>query len=423
MSKIKSIIGREILDSRGIPTIEVAVELEDSTTALAAVSSGVAAGNFEAVELRDNDQNRYQGLGVLKVVENINQIIAPKLIGQDVLNQTAIDRLLVELDGTANKSKYGVNAILPVSQSICCAAAKNQKISLFRYLNQLAEKGGFPKVELKIPTPTFNLINGGSHGAGNLEFQEFHIIPSSSRTYSENLEMAGIIYQSVKQVLIRHNAIHSVGDEGGFAPNLFTNLDAFEIIVEAIKSSNHSLGRDLYLGLDVAPRYFFKDKKYVIRDRASPMDTNSFVEFLYDLQVQYPLILLEDPLVDDDWEGWIKITREFGSRVTIVGDDFLCTNLKRVREAITKKACNAILIKPNQVGTISELLEIIKICRQANWKISVSHRSGETNDTFIADLAVAVGADYVKFGAPARGERVAKYNRLLNIEKELASNA
>lgn len=419
MSKIKSIIAKEILDSRSTPTIETKVELDDGAVGIASIPSGASTGSFESVELRDNDPKRYQGMGVLMAVNNVNEVIAKKLLDSDPFNQEEIDKLLIDLDGTPNKSKLGGNAILSVSQGICEAAASSLKMPNYLYVKKLFSSLSGQDFPLKIPTPTFNLINGGKHGAGNLEFQEFHIIPSSVNDYSKKLEMSTDIYQSTKEVLIRHGAVHSVGDEGGFAPNLFTNLDALEILAEAIKLSNFSFGKEVFFGLDIAASTFFKDGKYVIRDRTSPMESQDFIEFLFDLQIQYPLILLEDPLNENDWAGWIKITQAFSGKVNIIGDDFLCTNLERTKKAIEKKACSGILIKPNQAGTISETLKVIQTAREAGWKINVSHRSGETNDDFIADFAVGVGSDYCKFGAPARGERVAKYNRLLEIESEL----
>jgi len=419
MVKIKSIQAREILDSRGNPTVETKVELDDGAVGIASIPSGASTGSFEALELRDNDPNRFGGMGVLKAVANVNQEISGKLIGADPFDQQKIDQILVNLDGTPNKSRLGANALLSVSQGICEASAASLKIPIYAYVYKLTKDFGFKGFDLKIPIPTFNLINGGKHGAGNLEFQEFHIVPTSLKSYSEGLEMAVEIYQSVKSVLIRHGAIHSVGDEGGFAPNLFTNLDALEILVEAFASSGKILGKDVNLGLDLAASVFYKDGNYSIRDRGSPMTADDFIQFLADLQEQYPLILLEDPLFENDWSGWQKITQRFGQNTTIIGDDFLCTNLDRTKKAIASRSCNGILIKPNQVGTISETLQVIKLCREAGWRISVSHRSGETNDDFIADFAVGVGADYAKFGAPARGERVAKYNRLLEIEKQL----
>ena len=415
MSKITNIRAREILDSRGNPTIETRVTLEGGAEGIASVPSGASLGKYEAVSLYDNDPERYNGLGVLMAVKNVNEIIRAKLIGFDSENQLLIDETLITLDGTENKSKLGANAILSVSQGVCEAAAAVQKLANYQYLGQLF---GLKNNLLKVPTPTFNLINGGSHGAGNLDFQEFHVIPNIQKSYSDALRMGQEIYQATKKVLIRHKAVHSVGDEGGFAPNLFSNLDALQILVEGIKETNYEFRRDVFFGLDVAAGSFYKEGRYQIRDRTVPLETADFIDFYRDLLNQYPLLNLEDPLSEDDWDGWVKISHEF-PQTLIVGDDLLATNKKRVAEAIKRKACSAILIKPNQIGTISETLEVIRICRQAGWKVIVSHRSGETNDDFIADFSVGVGADFTKFGAPARGERVAKYNRLLEIESEL----
>lgn len=419
MAKIFALKAHEILDSRGNPTIETTVILDDGWRGIASVPSGASTGHHEAVELRDNDPKRYNGLGVLRAVDNVNKIIAPKLVGQDPTQQLVIDKLLANLDSTSDKSKLGANAILSVSQGVCEAAAASLRLPLYKYVQQLASSFHLPASNLKIPIPTFNLINGGKHGAGNLEFQEFHIIPSADKPYRESLELAEEIYQTVKKVLIRHGAVHSVGDEGGFAPNLFTNMDALEVVVQAIKESGYEFKRDVFLGLDVAASHFFKNGKYSIRDRTQAMETNELIEYYRELCQQYPLYLLEDPLFEDDWDAWVRLTHELASKTIIVGDDLLCTNPERLKNGIAKKACNAILIKPNQIGTISETLQVMKTAREAGWKIIVSHRSGETNDTFIADFAVGVGADFTKFGAPARGERVAKYNRLLEIEEEL----
>ena len=415
MAKIKSIKAREILDSRGNPTIETKVILENGAIGVASVPSGASVGKYEAVELRDGDPNRYGGLGVLKAVANVNQIIASKLVGEEAEKQSEIDQVLIKLDGTERKSRLGANAILSVSQGVCEAAAASKKISNYEYIAHLY---GLERKELKVPVPTFNLINGGKHGAGNLDFQEFHIIPSSLKSYPQALRMAEEIYQQVKQVLIQYGAIHSVGDEGGFAPNLFTNVDALEVLTQAIKVSNYQFERDVFFGLDVAASHFYQEGRYKIRDRTMPMEVDEFVEFYRQFIQQYPLIMLEDPFYEDDWDGWIKLSRAL-PETTIVGDDLLATNKKRVKEAIKRGACSAILVKPNQIGTVSETIKVIKVARQVGWKIIVSHRSGETNDDFIADFAVGVGADYTKFGAPARGERVVKYNRLLEIEEEL----
>lgn len=414
--KIKDIYAREILDSRGNPTIETTVVLENGAEVTSAVPSGASVGKYEALELRDNDPGRYNGMGVLKAVANVKNIIKPKVLGMEVRNQLEIDKTLISLDGTENKSKLGANAILSVSQAVCKAAALEENVPLFVHVGHLY---GLKPQEMKMPVPIFNLINGGKHGAGNLDFQEFHIIPSGLKVYSESLRIGEEIYQAVKKVLIRHGAIHSVGDEGGFAPNLFTNLDALEVLVTAIREAGYVFKQDVFLGLDVAASYFYQEGKYKIKDKTTPCGADELIDFYQELLNQYPLLSLEDPFWEDDWESWQKITQNFVNTM-IVGDDLLATNKKRVREAIEKKACSAILVKPNQIGTVAETIEVIKITRQAGWKIVVSHRSGETNDDFIADFAVGIGADYVKFGAPARGERVAKYNRLLKIEEELS---
>lgn len=414
MAKIKLIKSREILDSRGNPTVETKVVLDDGSEAEASIPSGASLGKYEAIELRDDDPSRYKGLGVLKAVNNVNQVIAPKIIGMEAGEQIKIDKFLIGLDGTGNKSKLGANAILSVSQGVLEAAAISQKLPTYKYVAKLY---GF-ELSKKLPGPTFNLINGGKHGAGNLEFQEFHIIPSTGRPYKEALRMAEEIYKTLEDVLIKHGAIHSIGDEGGYAPDLFSNADALELLIEAITKSNYVFNRDVFLGLDVAAGHFYNDGKYKIKDKTVPMETDDLVSFYKELNQQYPLFLLEDSFYEDDWDGWIKISQEL-PQVIIVGDDLLATNKFRIKEAIKNKACNAILVKPNQIGTISETIYVIMLAKETGWKIIVSHRSGETNDDFIADFAVGVGADFTKFGAPARGERVAKYNRLLQIEEEL----
>lgn len=417
MAKIKAIQAREILDSRGNPTVEAKVELDNGAVGIASVASGSSVGKYEAVELRDEDPNRLNGMGVLKAVANVNQIIAPKLIGLEAENQLAIDKTLIDLDGTENKSKLGANATLAVSQGVCEATAASERVANYEHVAHLY---GLNPQNLKMPIPTFNLINGGAHGAGNLDFQEFHIIPSAEKKYSQALVMAEEIYQMVKKVLIQHAAIHSVGDEGGFAPNLFTNLDALEILTKAIGLTPYKFRQDVFLGLDIAASHFYQDGKYKIRDRTSPMEAAELIDYYRDLHQQYPLLTLEDPIFEDDWDGWAKISQALPETL-IIGDDLLATSKKRVQEAIKRQACKAILVKPNQIGTIAEAIEVIKICRSAGWKIIVSHRSGETTDDFIADFAVGVGADYTKFGAPARGERVVKYNRLLEIEANVAT--
>lgn len=418
MAKISRIWAREILDSRGIPTIETAVVLSDNSVGVAAVPSGISTGTFEALELRDLDPKRYAGKGVLKSVNNVNSILGPALLGQEAQDQRQIDKLLVQTDGSKNKEKLGANSLLSISLAVLRAQASSQKQPVYLFVNSLYQNLTAQPTSIKLPTPIFNMINGGLHGAGNLDFQEFFVIPSSAFSFSQGLQTCVEIYYQLKDGLARRGAIHSVGDEGGYAPNLFTNLDALTILVETTKELGLAIGSHVFLGLDVAASNFYKDGKYSIRDRSAPLDRDSFITFYTSLNDQYHLAILEDPLYEDDWEGWTKITSQFGEKLLVVGDDLLVTNPQRVERGIKEKAANAILVKPNQIGTITETLEVIKMAKSANWKIIVSHRSGETNDSTIADLAVGVGADYVKFGAPARGERVAKYNRLLAIEME-----
>lgn len=420
MSKIKKIWAREILDSRATPTVEAACQLESGEVALFSVPSGASTGSHEALELRDNDEKRYWGKGVLKAVKNINEIIGPSLMiaGVEAEEQLEIDKRLIEIDGMENKSRLGANSTLAVSGVIARVAAMAQKMTLYDWINKLMK---MMKTEtgLDIPTPVFNMINGGLHGAGNLDFQEFFVIPASTKNIDEGLQMGVEIYMAVGQNLAHRGAIHSVGDEGGYAPNLFTNADALEILVEGIKQTSYQMGRDVFLGLDVAAATFFKDGVYSIRDKSAPLNEDAMISYYEDLNNLYHLAILEDPLNEDAWEGWKKLRDKLGEQMAIVGDDLLATNVKRLERAVAAQSCNAVLIKPNQRGTIMETLEVIKKTREAKWKVIVSHRSGETNDSFIADFAVGVGADYVKFGAPARGERVAKYNRLKAIEIEL----
>ncbi len=418
--KIKALWAREILDARGIPTIEAACRLDSGHTSIFSVPSGTSTGAYEALELRDGDENRFKGKGVLKAVSQINKIISPHFISTniDILNQQAVDNELIKLDGTKNKSRLGANSILAVSAVICKLAALSQGMPLYQWVSQIAKTKNIRK-DIKIPVPLFNMINGGLHGAGNLDFQEFLVIPASSKLFSEGLRSGVEIYMTIGENLSKRGAIHSVGHEGGYAPNLFTNADALEILVEAVRNSGYQMGRDIFLGLDVAATTFFHDNSYFIRDKSGPLSEDSLIEYYKELNNLYHFAILEDGLHEDSWEGWVKLRQILGDQLPIVGDDLLATNIKRVEKAIATGACNAILVKPNQIGTISETLDVIKKSSEANWKVIVSHRSGETNDHFIADFAVGVGADYVKFGAPARGERVAKYNRLLSIESQL----
>lgn len=422
MPRISRVWAREILDSRAVPTIETAVQLDNGFVSAASVPSGASTGKYEALELRDGDQARFLGKGVLKAVGNVNEKLGPAVIGIDPTRQTEIDQKLVETDGSVNKSNLGANAVLSVSLAACRAGSAAVGVPLHKWVYQICHAyGSCPDGEpTRVPTPIFNMINGGLHGAGNLDFQEFQIIPATSKPYSLAIKSGVEVYHSIKAALIKIGAIHSVGDEGGFAPNLFTNADALAINVDAITSANYQMGQDFFLGLDVAANSFFKDGVYSIKDRSNSLNTGTFISFFEELIKEYRLTLLEDPLDEDEWKGWAEITSKLGDKMMIVGDDLLVTNPGRVKKAIVEKACNAILIKPNQIGTITETLEVIKLARSVGWKIIVSHRSGETNDWFISDFAVGVKADFVKFGAPARGERVAKYNRLLSIESELA---
>lgn len=416
MAKIAQLYAREILDSRATPTVEAVVILDDGSVGVAGVPSGASTGTYEALELRDMDQGRYGGQGVSKAVNHVNVDIANALVGQELQSLAWLDSEMIKLDGTANKSRLGANAILGVSIAACKALAASNKMPLYKFIAQIAGNTD----ALFIPAPIFNMINGGKHGAGNLDFQEFHVIPARVHSFSDNLEIGAVIYHSIKNILARRGAVHSVGDEGGFAPNLFTNLDALEVLTEAITQTGHKPGVDVDLGLDLAANSFYKEGKYIIKDRSIPMEGAEFIDYIKDLNKQYNLRLLEDPLHEDDWQGWARLTSELDpAHISVVGDDLLVTNKERVAKAIAGKSCNAILAKPNQIGTITECIDVVKQSRTAGWKVVMSHRSGETNDSFIADLAVGVGADYAKFGAPARGERVAKYNRLLSIEVEI----
>ncbi len=418
MATIKNINAREILDSRGKPTIETTVELSDGHLGISSVPAGSSLGKSEAMELRDHDPNRYDGWGVLKAVANVNNKISLKLKGIDTIRQGEIDKLMIDLDGTNNKSNLGANAILSVSLANCVAAAAAAGKPLYYYIAELMEHQ-LPKNLEKMPTPTFNIINGGKHGTGNLDIQEYHVIPSTIKPYHEALQMGQEIYTKLKEVLITRNASHAVGDEGGYTPNLYTNVDALEAIMEAVKKSRYKFGLEVFLGLDVAASYLLKDNSYYIKDRPTSMTTEDMIEYYENIHQEYHILNLEDPLGEEDWQGWKMITTKLGREINIIGDDLLVTHPVRLQRAIKEQVCNGILVKPNQIGTLSETLNVIKIAKAADFKVIVSHRSGETNDSFIADLAVGVGADYVKFGAPARGERVAKYNRLLKIEEEL----
>lgn len=419
MAKIKAIQAREILDSRGFPTIETTMWSDDDHGAVASVPSGASTGSYEAAELRDNDPLRFGGKGVLKAVANVNQIIAPRLIGRDPSHQGDIDQILINLDNTPDKSKLGANAILSVSQANCELGAAVNNLQTFEYL--IAKYQLHNPTPFNLPTPIFNLINGGKHGAGNLDFQEFHLIPTSRIPFSSALEMGEMVYQKLKVILQQKKAIISVGDEGGFAPNLYTNQDAIELMLEAIRECNLVPNQQVFLGLDTASSGLFEGGNYHIKDKEGNIPPEDFLEFLLQLKKEYGIYSFEDPLSQDSWDDWIKLTHAIGQDTMIVGDDLLVTNKSRLDKAIRLHACNAVLVKPNQIGTISETVSVVKMAKAYKYSTIVSHRSGDTDDTFIADFAAGVGADYVKFGAPARGERVSKYNRLTLIELYLKS--
>ena len=417
MAKIKKIVAREILDSRGNPTIEVAVQLEDQAVGIYSVPSGVSVGKYEAQELRDEDPKRYQGRGVLKNLEKIVNVVAPQIIGKEASDQKGVDLTMTGADGTQNKSNLGANTILAVSGAVAKASAASIRMPLYQYIARLAESD---TREFTIPTPMFNILNGGKHGGGNLDFQEFLMVPPQAKAYSSSLRMGAEIYYSLREIIISHNASYLVGDEGGYAPTLYSNLDAFKILEETVAKAGYNVGLDVFFSLDVAAESLRQGSAYKIKDRPVALTASDFIDYFIGLNEQYHLLSLEDPLGEDEWEDWQTITAKIGTETLLVGDDLIATNRDRLERAISSKACNAVIIKPNQAGTVSETLEVIKIAKNASFKTIVSHRSGETNDDFIADFAVGVGADYLKFGAPARGERVAKYNRLLEIEHDLA---
>lgn len=415
MAAITDVYAREILDSRGNPTVEVEVYLEDGTIATAAVPSGASTGMFEAVELRDGDKSRYQGKGVLKAVENVNDIIGPAIIGYDATEQVAIDKLMIELDGTPNKGKLGANAILGVSMAVARAAAQSLDLPLFQYL------GGTNAKEL--PVPMMNIMNGGAHADNNVDIQEFMIMPVGAESFAQALRMCAEIYHTLKNVLKKKGLATGVGDEGGFAPNLGSNEEALQVIVEAVKEAGYEPGKDIKLAIDAASSEFYKDGKYVLAGEGKEKNAAEMVEFYAALVEKYPIISIEDGLAEEDWEGWKLLTDKLGKKVQLVGDDLFVTNTERLSKGIKNDTANAILIKVNQIGTLTETFDAIEMAKRAGYTAVVSHRSGETEDTTIADIAVAVNAGQIKTGAPARSERVAKYNQLLRIEDLLAETA
>lgn len=416
MAKIKQIKAREILDSRGNPAVEATAILSDGAVGVASCPSGASVGTYEAVELRDHDQARFKGLGVLKAVENIEKIIAPKLLGMEASKQQEIDKTLLELDGTQNKGRLGANATLSASMAVSDAAAKSAVLPLFLYLRQFIHK---ENTSLKIPSPVFNLINGGMHAGNNLDFQEFQVIPATSKPYSEALLTGTTIYNSLKDVLKQNNLPILVGDEGGFGPTLASNMEAFALLKQVVAAANLRVGFDVFFGLDAAANHLYHNGQYFIKDKSMPFSPSDLSAYYETLNKEYDLLYIEDPFFEDDWSAWANLSTKISHDTIIAGDDLTATNPYRLQMAIDKKAITGIIIKPNQIGTVLEALAVVEVARAAGLKIIVSHRSGETNDSFIADFAVAVSADYVKFGAPVRGERVSKYNRLLQIENQI----
>lgn len=415
MAMITDVYAREILDSRGNPTVEVEVYLEDGTISRAAVPSGASTGMFEAVELRDGDKSRYLGKGVLKAVENVNDIIGPAIIGYDATEQVAIDKIMIELDGTPNKGKLGANAILGVSMAVAKAAAESLDLPLFQYL------GGTNAKEL--PVPMMNILNGGAHADNNVDIQEFMIMPVGAETFAQALRMCAEIYHTLKNVLKGKGLATGVGDEGGFAPNLGSNEEALQVICEAIKEAGLEPGKDIMLAIDAASSEFYKDGKYELAGEGKTKTAAEMVDFYEELVNKYPIISIEDGLAEEDWDGWKVLTERLGKKVQLVGDDLFVTNTERLSKGITNDTANAILIKVNQIGTLTETFDAIEMAKRAGYTCVISHRSGETEDATIADIAVAVNAGQIKTGAPARSERVAKYNQLLRIEDLLAETA
>ena len=415
MSKIARVHARQILDSRGQPTVEVEVELESGTVGRAAVPSGASTGAHEALELRDGDRGAYGGKGVLKAVANVEHEIARVLVGKDATDQATIDRFMIELDGTPTKSRIGANAILGCSLAVAAAAANDAGLPLYRYIGGARAH--------RLPVPLMNIINGGAHADNNVDLQEFMIVPVGAGSFAEALQAGAEVYQALKSVLRARNLGTGVGDEGGFAPSLASNREALDVIVEAISAAGYAPGTDVALALDVAATEFFRDGAYHLEGEGRSLTPIEMVDLLAELADAYPIVSIEDGMSEDDWDGWKALTDRIGDRVQLVGDDLFVTNPTRLRDGIDRGVGNAILIKLNQIGTLSETLAAIDMAAAAGYAAMISHRSGETEDTTIADLAVATGAGQIKTGAPARSERVAKYNQLIRIEERLGPAA
>ena len=415
--KIESVEALEVLDSRGNPTVQVEVITDGGFCGVAKVPSGASTGSFEAVELRDNDEERYMGKGVKKAVENVNRTIAKKITGMNVYDQLKIDQKLIDIDGTDNKEKLGANATLGVSLAVAKAAANSLGMTLYNYIGGVNAK--------KLPTPMMNILNGGKHSDNNISSQEFMIMPTSGKDFAENLQMGVETYHNLKKVLKSKGYSVAVGDEGGFAPNLQSEEEALDVIVEAIKKAGYIPGKDISIALDVASTEMYDEAKKVGKNGYLFWKTGTFktsdemIDYLEELVQKYPIVSIEDGLAEEDWNSWKKLTQKLGSKIQLVGDDLFVTNTDRLRKGIRNKVANSILIKPNQIGTLTETLDAIEMAQKAGYTTVISHRSGETEDTTIADIAVSVNAGQIKTGAPCRTDRVAKYNRLLNIENEL----
>lgn len=415
--KIESVEALEVLDSRGNPTVQVEVITDGGFCGVAKVPSGASTGSFEAVELRDNDEERYMGKGVKKAVENVNRTIAKKITGMNVYDQLKIDQKLIDIDGTDNKEKLGANATLGVSLAVAKAAANSLGMTLYNYIGGVNAK--------KLPTPMMNILNGGKHSDNNISSQEFMIMPTSGKDFAENLQMGVETYHNLKKVLKSKGYSVAVGDEGGFAPNLQSEEEVLDVIVEAIKKAGYIPGKDISIALDVASTEMYDEAKKVGKNGYLFWKTGTFktsdemIDYLVELVQKYPIVSIEDGLAEEDWNSWKKLTQKLGSKIQLVGDDLFVTNTDRLRKGIKNKVANSILIKPNQIGTLTETLDAIEMAQKAGYTTVISHRSGETEDTTIADIVVAVNAGQIKTGAPCRTDRVAKYNRLLNIENEL----
>ncbi|MYC29167.1 MAG: phosphopyruvate hydratase [Chloroflexi bacterium] len=417
---ITSVIAREVLDSRGNPTVEAEVRLSTGVKAHAAVPSGASTGSYEALELRDGDKSRFGGAGVRQAVANVNEIIGPDLVGRSPVDQSSIDQAMLDLDGTPTKSRVGANAILAVSMAVAKAgalASPDTEGELWRFL------AGGSKVSL--PAPMFNILNGGRHASNSADIQEFMVSPAGVPTFSEAVRAGAEIYQSLKSILREGGHNLNVGDEGGFAPSLASNMDAIEVVLRAVEAAGYAPGRDVFLTLDVAASELYDrhSGNYVLERDGTSLDSGQMVDLYAEWKQAYPIVSIEDGLDEDDWEGWAELTRRLGSTVQLVGDDLFVTNISRIQRGMDHVAGNSVLLKPNQIGTLTETLQALQMTREANWGAVMSHRSGETEDTTIADLAVAWDVGQIKTGAPARSERVAKYNRLLRIEAELGAEA